>query len=108
MSEWADIGSGLQARKVEGVVEVKLSDPSGTWRHDSQGRLLILTKNQIVNTAARPPNWTAVGGTYESRFENEMYEIRGTALPDLVRHDGEGKLEALDSQSMKDVLLLSQ
>ncbi len=29
MGEWDDIGSGLQARKADGAVEVRTSDPKG-------------------------------------------------------------------------------
>jgi hypothetical protein len=108
MTEWDDIGGGLQARKVGDVVEIRLTDPRETWRHDSQGRLVVLTGEQVINTAARPPNWTAVGGMYESQFENGAYKVRGVVLSDQIRHDGEGKLVALDDWSMKNVLLLSR
>lgn len=108
MSEWTDIGSGLEARKEAGAVEIRLTDPSKAWRHDRQGRLAVLTREQATNTAAQPPDWTAVGGTYESRFVDGMYEVRGVALPDMVRHGDEGKLVTMDSRSMRDVLMLSQ
>ena len=108
MGEWKDVGSGLEARRQGELVEARLSDPGKTWRHDQQGRLLAMTREQAVNTAARPPDWVHVGGTYESRYVTGQFQIRGKAVSDMVRHDENGRLASVDDSTMSRILLLSQ
>jgi hypothetical protein len=108
MGEWKDVGSGLEARRQGELVEARLSDLRKAWRHDLQGRLLAMTREQVVNTAARPPDWVNVGGTYESRYVTGQFQVRGSAVPDMVRHDENGRLASMDDSTMSRILLLSQ
>jgi len=66
-----------------------------------------MTKEQVINTAARPPNWTYVGGTYESQYLTGWFQVRGRSVSDMVRHDENGRLVVMDDSTMSQVMLLS-
>ncbi len=69
---------------------------------------MTLSSEQITNTAANPPHRTAVGGTYETRLKDQTYEFRGVALPDMVRHDEQGRLAVVTTESMQKLFWLAQ
>jgi hypothetical protein len=92
MDDWSDIGDGLEARKAGGHAEVRSGDPEAAERHDCDGRILVLTRDQVTAVAARPSDWRSVGGQYEARFSDGAYEVRGVVLPDLMRHGRDGLL----------------
>ena len=87
MGDWTDIGDGFDARRVGDIVEVRAQDPRAAERHDAQGRMLAMTRAQVTNVAACPPDWTNVEGTLESRYVGGHPDIRGTTVTDRVRHE---------------------